>query len=62
MTRSRKRKLMRGRAKLAVVPLASTLVAGARIGHATDDANTALLAEMEQASGAADSRSRGCDT
>jgi iron complex outermembrane receptor protein len=46
MTRSRKRKLARIRAKWAGVPLASALMAGGGMGHAADATDTATLEEV----------------
>jgi iron complex outermembrane recepter protein len=46
MTRSRKRKLARNRAKWAGMPLASALIAGGGIAHAADSADTAVLDEV----------------
>src|SRR5450755_1212456 len=46
MTRSRKRKLARDRAKWAGVPLASALMAGGGIGHAADATDATTLEEV----------------
>jgi iron complex outermembrane recepter protein len=46
MSRSRKRKLARDRAKWAGVPLASALMAGGGIGHAAGATDTATLEEV----------------
>src|SRR5450631_179612 len=46
MTRSRKRKLARDRAKWAGVPLASALMAGGGIGHAAEATDTTTLEEV----------------
>src|SRR5277367_2972082 len=46
MTRSRKRKLARNRAKWAGVPLASALIAGAGTAQAADVADTTTLEEV----------------
>ena len=46
MTRSRKRKLARDRAKWAGVPLASALMAGGGMGHAAEATDTTTLEEV----------------
>jgi iron complex outermembrane receptor protein len=46
MTRSRKRKLARNRAKWAGMPLASALLAGGGVAHAADVADTGTLEEV----------------
>src|ERR1035438_2605205 len=46
MTRSRKRKLARDRAKWAGVPLASALMVGGGIGHAAEATDTTTLEEV----------------
>jgi len=46
MTRSRKRKLARNRAKWAGMPLASALLAGGGVGHAADVSDTGTLEEV----------------
>ena len=46
MTRSRKRKLARNRAKWAGMPLASALIAGGGVSHAADPTDTTVLDEV----------------
>jgi iron complex outermembrane recepter protein len=46
MTRSRKRKLARTRAKWAGMPLASALIAGGGVAHAADSSDTTVLDEV----------------
>src|ERR1700692_1960206 len=46
MTRSRKRKLMRARAKWVRIPLASALIAGGGVAHADPSAETGALEEV----------------
>lgn len=46
MTRSRKRKLARNRAKWAGMPLASALIAGGGVSHAADPTDTTTLDEV----------------
>jgi iron complex outermembrane receptor protein len=46
MTRSRKRKLARNRAKWAGMPLASALIAGGGVAHAADVTDTGTLEEV----------------